>query len=84
MLINRRKALEALQTFPGEPMFRCIYGNYAGAEAEIMSDVKVFENEEPLKDMPFMSTDNKAWGAKAGEYLRGRYPDPSRWETGNE
>lgn len=84
MLINRRKALEALQTFPGEPMFRCIYGNYAGAEAEIMSDVKVFENEEPLKDTPFMSTDNKAWGAKAGEYLRGRYPDPSRWETGHE
>ena len=84
MLINRRKALEAIQTFPGEPMFRCLYGNYIGAEADLISDVKVFENEDPIKGTPFMSTDNRAWGDKAGGYIRSRYPYPSRWEMGHE
>ena len=83
ILINRKKALEAMAEFPGEPMFRCIYGNYVGLEARKTADVKVFGDEEPLKNTTFMSTDDEAYRGQAGEYIRGRYPGPSRWEAGH-
>ena len=81
ILINRRKALEAMAEFPGEPMFRCIYGNYTGLKARTIKDVKVFGDEEPLKNTTYMSTDDAAYRGQAGEYLRGRYQVPSRWEV---
>ena len=83
MLIDRRIALEALDRFPGEPMFRCIYGNYAKEPADIGPDVKVFGNEDPLKNTVYLSTDDAAFQNNAGRYIRGAFPDPSRWEAGH-
>ena len=81
ILINRRTALAAMAAFPGESMFRCIYGNYAGGQAQKICDVKVFGNEEPLTDTAFLSTDDAAFASTAGRYIRDRYPGASRWEA---
>lgn len=83
MLINRRIALEAMTVFAGEPMFRCIYGNYAGEEPLITKDVKIFGNDKPLTDTVFLSTDNAAFKNEGGTYVRERFAEPSRWEVGH-
>lgn len=80
MLIDRKAALEALAEFPGEPMFRCIYGNYVAEASLITADVKVFGDEAPEDDWLFLSTDDTAWSSKAGEYIRAMFRRPSRWE----
>ena len=83
MLVNRKIALEALAAFAGEPMFRCIYGNYAGEEPLITEDVKIFGNDKPLTDTVFLSTDNAAFKNEGGTYVRERFAEPSRWEVGH-
>ena len=80
MLVDRAKALEAMEEFPGEPMFRCIYGNYAAEATVITPDVKVFGCNKPDDDWFFLSTDDRAWSAEAGEYIRDMFRSPSRWE----
>lgn len=81
MLVDRAKALEAMEMFPGEPMFRCIYGNYVAEPTVITPDVKVFGCDEPIDDWFFLSTDDRAWDAAAGEYIRDMFKSPSRWEV---
>ena len=82
MLVNRKIALDALDEFAGEPMFRCIYGNYAGEEPQIVKDAKIFDHEEPLTGTVFLSTNDTAFRNEGGTYIRGVFPEPSRWEGG--
>lgn len=82
MPVNRKKALEVLDLFPADPMFRCLYGNYVAEETVIMPDCKVFKNEDPLYDTIFLSTDDIAFNDKAGKYIKSIFTEPSRWEHG--
>lgn len=82
ILVDRQKALEVINLFPDDPMFRCLYGNYVGQNTVIMPDCKVFNNEDPFIDTTFLSTDDTAWNNKAGEYIRSIFTEPSRWEHG--
>ena len=77
-----KKALEVLDLFPADPMFRCLYGNYVAEETVIMPDCKVFKNEDPLYDTIFLSTDDMAFNDKAGKYIKSIFTEPSRWEHG--
>ena len=81
ILVDRKKALEAMAQFSSDPMFRCIYGNYVAEETVIEKDVKVFGNEDPYTDTTYLSTDDKAFNSKAGEYIRSKFTKPSRWEV---
>lgn len=80
MLINRKKALEVAKMFPNMPMFRCLYGNYAAEDTMIQPDVKVYSRDEEPKGTAFLSTSDEAFEGKAGDYVRGKFKKPSRWE----
>lgn len=82
MLINRRKALEVIDAFPKCPMFRSLYGNYCGIEAETVKDVKVRGMNSWPKDARLLSTDDMSfYHGKVGEYIRESFPDPSKYEV---
>ena len=82
MLVNREKALEVLNAFPDIPMFRSMYGNYCGIEAEKMRDVKVQSLTDYPTDTKFLSTDDASFlKGKVGEYIRERFPDPCKYEV---
>lgn len=83
MPIEKEKALEVIEEFKGQPMFRCLYGNYWDIGGENRPDVKIADNgKEPEKDAQFLSTSDTSfkWG-KAGRYLRRTFPEPSRYEV---
>ena len=85
MLINKQKAFEVLEAFPGCSMFRSLYGNYwevGGVKAE---DVKIIGLDEmPKGTQTFLSTSDKSFkNGKVGEYIRKRFTEPSRWEKNN-
>ena len=83
MLVDRAKMLEAIERFPGCPMFRSIYGNYAMLGGEQHPDVKansIFERIAP--ELGFASTDENSFKfGRAGQAIRKMFPDKSRWEV---
>lgn len=82
MLINRKKALEVLEAFPNCPMFRSLYGNYCGIEAEKVADVKVRTNGDFPKDTRLLSTDDSSfYHGEVGKYIREMFPEPSKYEV---
>ena len=81
MLIDRAKGLEVLTKFNGEPMFRCLYGNYVREQTVIMPDVKVVGDEEPDKARDFLSTDDSAWQSNAGKYIRNKFRGKCKYEA---
>ena len=83
MLVDRAKALEALQMFPRCPMFRSIYGNYAQIGGAFHNDVKTTDpSKEIEKGADFFSTSNKAFAGFVREQMEKKFPDPCRYEDG--
>lgn len=82
ILVDREKALEALQMFPRCPMFRSIYGNYAKIGGEFHKDVKTTNPEKEIPaDTDFFSTSNKGFGGKVKQQMEERFPDPCKYEV---
>ena len=83
MLINRRKALEVLEKFPDEPMFRSLYGNYMGIKGEEMEDYKIRKCSQGLAEgHRFVSAqDDSFHGGVVGRQLRDRFRNKSRFEV---
>lgn len=82
MLIQKEKALEAMDEHPDLVGFRNLYGNYAAIGGDEIDDVKVTSiHELPEPGQQFMSTDDQAFrSGAAGAYLFQRFKDKSRWE----
>lgn len=84
ILINRKKALEVLDKFPDEPMFRALYGNYWAIGGTNQGDRKCQVMDFPvekLKKWATISSDDKSFaGGTVGEYIRSQFPQRSRFE----
>ena len=83
MLINRETLQECLDRFPGCPMFRSLYGNYAGIGGTVAEDVKITGLDTvPTGDEILLSTSDKSFRDGAvGEYIRQAFPDMCKYET---
>lgn len=87
MLINRKKMLEVLNRFPGQPMIRALYGNYYKIGGEDKHDMKVelldFEKMGMVAEKwEFLSTSDESFErGTAGRFLRGRFNKRSRFEV---
>ena len=74
MLIDRRKMLEAVQMFPRCPMFRSLYGNYAGVGGTFSHDYKLMTIDGEIDtETPFLSTADKTF-PRALAFLEERFP----------
>ena len=82
MLIQKTKALETLQRFPSEPMFRALYGNVNKIGGRQVADCKVTPWYRPdCSDTDVISTEDTAFAkADVGQFVRNFFPKPSRWE----
>lgn len=83
MLVNRKKALEVLEKYPNEPMFRALYGNYWNIGEVEKGDCKIsrFNKKKIGDDWRFVSTDDGTFREDAvGKYIRERFDKPSRFE----
>lgn len=82
LLVNRAKAAEAISAFPGQHMFRSIYGNYARIGGVIMDDVKIFDlSQKPTGEERLLSTTDESFtSGEAGKYIRGKFRRKSRFE----
>lgn len=85
MLVNRRKALEALTMFPECPMFRSLYGNYVDEPTIERLDVKKrFITDEISEEEDLVSTEDKTFQiGQAGQFIRDRFRSSSRYEHRN-
>ena len=83
LLINKAKALEVLNSALGSPMFRSQYGNRAQVPYTYHADVKVYDlGETPAEDVDYLSTTELTFrDGKVGEFIRARFPNPSRFEV---
>lgn len=86
MLIDKQKMLEALETFPDCPMFRSLYGNYAGIGGDQHDDVKIVSLTEGIADgADYVSTSNDSFkNGLVGKQIRDMFPDMCRYEYGYE
>lgn len=85
MLMNRKKLGKILKEFPDEPMIRALYGNYYRVGGENNPDYKVRVQSYDLsrvKKWNFVSTQDDSFiYGNIGDYLRAKFPAPSRFET---
>lgn len=87
MLVNRKKALEVLDKYPNEPMFRALYGNYWKLGGESNHDMKIqLVNYNKcatiMREWDFLSTSDESFEVgNVGRYLRDRFNTPSRFEV---
>ena len=81
MLINKRKALEVLDTFRS-PMFRSLYGNYWDIGGILTKDVKIHSNNGlPEVGQVLVSTNNTSFDeGEVGKFIKSRFTTPSKWE----
>ena len=86
ILINRKKALEVLEKFPDEPMFRALYGNYWEIGGVSCHDMKIGSmtfkrTKEAITTWDFVSTEDETFrSGQIGRYLRDMFSTPSRFE----
>jgi len=81
ILIDREKALETLEMFPRCPMFRSLYGNYAGIGGDFHKDVKTVDPNKVIPEgADFFSTSNKGFAGIVQEQLEERFPEQCRYE----
>lgn len=84
MLVDRAKALEALQMFKRCPMFRSIYGNYAQIGGDFTKDFKTTDQNRVIDPAdPFFSTSNRAFTGFVLEQMQKLFPDPCKYEEGS-
>ena len=83
MLINRKKALEVLEKYPHEPMFRALYGNYWRIKAKNDIDCKIRRLDRALNaDRQFISTSDDSFRCGVvGAQLQERFKFKSRFEV---
>ena len=82
ILVNRKKALKALEKFPEEPMFRALYGNYAKIGGEYEKDYKIRKISKEIEPgHRFVSTQDDSFKyGMIGRWLRDRFCNKSRFE----
>lgn len=82
MLINRKKGLETIRTYPRLSMFRSVYGNMWNVGGEQHSDVKIGNSEiKPKEDCDFLSTgDLPMTETEVGRFIMERFPDKCKYE----
>lgn len=82
MFINRKKALEVLEKYPNEPMFRALYGNYWCIKATDDADCKIRRCDRTIKtEKQFISTSDLSFIAGVvGAQLQERFKYKSRFE----
>lgn len=82
MLINRRKALEVLEKFPDESMFRALYGNYWGVGDTDEVDCKIRRTDRGIREgRKFVSTQDESFEfGIVGRQLRDMFSEQSRFE----
>ncbi len=82
ILVNRKKALEVLEKFPNEPMFRALYGNYWKIGGIDEPDCKIRRCDRYIKKgKRFCSTQDDSFEAGiVGRLLRDMFDWPSRFE----
>lgn len=87
MLINREKALEVMDRFEDELMFRALYGNYWELGGQNIADPKLSNERNPellqtVTTAPVVSTSDISFdGGDIGRWLRDRFPVKSRFEV---
>ena len=85
MKINRAKARAVMDAYPYEPMFRALYGNIYNLGGENGPDCKFGSavGDPKAKDLEIISTSDEAFtGGDIGQYIRAKFPEPSRYENG--
>ena len=83
MLVNREKALEVLNKYPNEPMFRSLYGNYWDVSKKQNEDCKIsrFNRRKVDKKWQFVSTDDETFREdEIGKLLIEMFDKPSKYE----
>ena len=82
ILVNRKKALEVLEKFPDEPMFRALYGNYWKIGGVDEPDCKIRRCDRYIKKgKRFCSTQDDSFAVGiVGRLLRDMFDNPSRFE----
>lgn len=83
MLINRKKGLQTIETFPDCPMFRSLYGNHHKIGGVVTKDVKIQSLiEVPKGNEILLSTNDDSFrNGKVGEYIRAAFPNPCKYEA---
>lgn len=82
MLIDKKKMLEALETFPDCPMFRSIYGNFAEVGGMQHDDVKTVSVVDHLdKSLDMVSTNDSSFNyGVVGKEIRKLFPEACKYE----
>lgn len=81
MLINRHKALEMIEKFPEQQMFRSLYGNLHEIPYTYHRDVKIYTNDKlPDWDDYLSTTEGSFQEGLVGEYIRNKFPRPCKYE----
>ena len=81
MLINKKKALKVIMKYPKVSMFRSLYGNVYRVGGEQHTDVKIFDDKSPKKDVDFLSTTETSFrNCPVGEFIRERFPEKCKYE----
>lgn len=82
MVVDKKKMLECLKTFPDCPMFRSLYGNYAEIGGVQHDDVKIIDvNESIPDDADFVSTSNASFASGVvGEKIKMMFPERCKYE----
>lgn len=83
MLFEKDKAMKAIMSC-SSPQMRSVYGNYTRTPYIMRDDVKVYDLVTVPEDADFISTNDDTFNKGAvGEYIRGCFPHPSRFEKGD-
>ena len=81
MLMNKELAKASIYKC-SSPQMRSVYGNINNIKYRQHDDVKVYDNETVPEDPDYLSTNEKVFrDGKVGEYIRGVFSTPSRFET---
>ena len=81
MLMNKEMVARSINRC-SSPQMRSIYGNISQVEYIQHDDVKVYDLESVPEDSDFLSTNDSTFrDGKVGQFIRGVFSNPSRWET---
>lgn len=81
ILINKEKALETLNSFPGNTLFRSMYGNHHSIGGILIEDVKIVDYTSIPGDWNFVSTNEDSFARGAvGEFIRQTFPIHCHYE----
>ena len=81
MLFNKALATESIYKC-SSPQMRSVYGNYNRIKYIQHDDVKVYNLDKVPEDPDYLSTNDKTFqSGQVGEFIRGVFSTPSRFET---